>query len=1547
MDSKNIIEFIKKTYPKVIFTPFKFQKTKSIGFIINDNSFVIGYINKDGNMSKLIEPVDLNNYDIDVYSIIANLPIVNGFSNDDKQKLMKLFTKIPNGSKSENTKIVDELNKRILDLESDKSKLNSDYKILYDGKSNDIILVKQEYDEKIKSITAQYNQLQNQLEECKKTVVDQKEAILKGINQYKDEMKKYIESKDLKINDLEKIHEQWLLEKEKLEKQLNLLLESEKEKVTKLNEKQSTVTDSLTTIDEKTQMVSKLEESIKDIKAELSNIKGELTKSNMQVDLLNGYKSRCKDKILNEKDQIIQAIKDYNSKWVSWSENIKTDAIDFKRKLLKELELAKSNLKGVLNHQVEKGDMSSVEVKRLKQNITDIETELNKTINEQLIQLSAKDEEIKILKLAKEKQDEKINSLINQIEILSKEKDAQEIKLNKEMELLNQKQIELEKLGRESGSGYEDEKKKWQEERSQIQEELKKTKEELNDIKGKLDGLRSEHEKLIKQYEEQSGSSKKETGDKLDVLEKELLDNKAQFEKTKVEYEKLKEELNNSKAEWEKKKSELEKSNQDLQSAKTDFEKSQKSFVDEKKILEEELKKTKEELNDIKGKLDGLRTEHEKLTKQYEEQSGSSKKETGDKLDVLEKELLDNKAQFEKTKVEYEKLKEELNNSKAEWEKKKSELEKSNQDLQSAKTDFEKSQKSFVDEKKILEDELTNIKKELNDTKEEWNKGKEEWKVLYEKYNKESGESKKQLEDQLQSLQKELEETKTKIKSSKDEYEKTKSELESLYEKTKGELGVEKERVKELENSLKEKSGVGKTNLEKEILELKSTIKERDDLIAKLNENIKTLNSKMDVLIKEKDDEIKLLTKQRDDLSSENSNKSLEINNLASNLKTSNDKLIDLQKQLDQVNLLLKKNNNTKIETRIDYDNCYSVITNFVALNNIFFRKQEIIKKLDAILSSNKGMENLSEELKKSIKQNFEKVKSEITKHIKFLNLSEYIKSSNFELLKNKATRSKVPESFCSDISNLLQYWEANKKVYREQDFKLMNIYEDLSGAVRIYIRIKPLIGSEIKKQVVSLKTVENKKIKYLNVNCSGNSNTKYKDPKTFGEFFGIFEKDYSNLDIFTGIKGSVPIEKTLKVNFDNLIESTESISPGLYHSFKQIEDGYSIVLFGYGASGSGKTHSLLGDKTTPGVLHYGLANLENVSNIKVKNMFELYCNVSKINYNNRQVSGSIYNLVNSISELKEFQKDESSDFKSKIPNYINLTNLKVENLTELTSVINNYRVSKNRIRKTPNNPESSRSHLYCVFEIKFTNNKIGYVTIVDTAGRESPMDIFNMFIDTSKTKLQSVMAPAPVGGVGNIEKNMVALYKKEYKPADVFSNLNESFYINETLNHLVYYFNTKMGKQVKVIAQEKDIQENVVYNIKNYFVSPKTEIASINPNNNSLMIPILNFLDNLSKTSSKTDWKPTKFITLCCVRQEESYCDQTMETINFADSIYNITKSTTDNVTKSTTDNVTKSTTNNVTKSTTNNVTKSTTNASEDVKNKPYSRTGFSKLTL
>jgi hypothetical protein len=164
-------------------------------------------------------------------------------------------------------------------------------------------------------------------------------------------------------------------------------------------------------------------------------------------------------------------------------------------------------------------------------------------------------------------------------------------------------------------------------------------------------------------------------------------------------------------------------------------------------------------------------------------------------------------------------------------------------------------------------------------------------------------------------------------------------------------------------------------------------------------------------------------------------------------------------------------------------------------------------------------------------------------------------------------------------------------------------------------------------------------------------------------------------------------------------------------------------------------------------------------------------------------------------------------------------------------------------------------------------------------AGRESPTNIFNMFIDTSKTKLQSVMAPPPVGGVQNIQKNMFPQYTTQYRSEDIFDILKEGFYTNETLNHLIYYLNKKNGKTIDTPRQPVDNRYNVTYKIDHFFVQPKDEEANIDTINNCLTIPILKFLDNVSSKHSG-EWKPTKFILLGCVRQELQYCDQTVETL-------------------------------------------------------------------
>ena len=1054
MDSSSIIDYIKKTYPKIVFQPFKFQQTRALAFILSNDNLVIGFINKNGVLCKLIEPIDIKELSSnDFREIVEKLPVVKGFTDQDKQKLIKLFEKREDTiSKKEHEKIVDELKSYINKKEKELSETDK-YKALFDSKSNEIILIENKYEEKIKDINDQYNQVVSKLQECSKQIIDQNEAILEGINQHKQSVKEFIASKDLKIEELEKIHEQDIQEKRNLQENLDNILGNEKRSLELIESNKDLISDYDIKLKEKVNIINDLESSIEKIRAELDDSKKELDKSDLQNKLLQGYKSRCSEKIIKEKSDIIDAIQKYNDMWLSWVEKSRFDIQEQKRKLIEDFKKAKDNLQNTLESQIQESNMSSKEVQLLKQNIKDIEMSLNKTINEQLIELSKKEDALK----------------------------------EKEQEI--------------------------------------------------------------------------------------------------------------------------------------------SSFLSEKSQLESTLK----------------------------------------------------------------------------------EKEKS----------FQEKEKSF------------------------------------------------------------------------EEQEKSFQETESK------------------------------------------------------------LNNK--------------------------------IYNYESNI------IPKLKSDLGELNILLEKNRNTPIESKIDYDDCYSIVSNFVSLNNIFYRKQEIIRKLDDIISNNLSyFRNLNESTKTLVKSDFEKVKTEINNHIKFLNLQDYIDSPNFEYLKSKATRSRVPDTYCNDLKNLLEYWEVNKLLYRNQDVQLTNIYENLSGAIRTYKRIKPLINKERAKSSIEIRTIEKKKIKGLTIDCSSVPNTKYKESLYFGEFYGIFEEDFTNLDVYTGQRGTVIQDpKSLIVNINDIIESSDTISPGLYTAFRQVEQGYSIVLFGYGVSGSGKTFSLIGSKGNPGILHYGLANLENVTNIRLKYAFEQY--YDKINFNNRKVSGLIHNLINKISQFKDVSVDETNVFEKRIPNYIDLKSLKIEDIYSLTDIIEKYRIEKKRIKSTPNNPVSSRSALYLVFEITFNNGTRGFITIVDMAGRESPVDIFNTFIDTNKTSLASVMAPPPVGGVVNIEKNIKEEYKSIYTPETILNILNEGFYINENINHLVYYFNMKNGVKIPTPKQKLDERYNVIYNLKNYFVQPQDEEKMIDNINNSLQIPILKFLDNLpSKKSDTPDsvWKPTKFITLCCIRQEADYCDQTMETVEFANNI-------------------------------------------------------------
>jgi hypothetical protein len=156
-------------------------------------------------------------------------------------------------------------------------------------------------------------------------------------------------------------------------------------------------------------------------------------------------------------------------------------------------------------------------------------------------------------------------------------------------------------------------------------------------------------------------------------------------------------------------------------------------------------------------------------------------------------------------------------------------------------------------------------------------------------------------------------------------------------------------------------------------------------------------------------------------------------------------------------------------------------------------------------------------------------------------------------------------------------------------------------------------------------------------------------------------------------------------------------------------------------------------------------------------------------------------------------------------------------------------------------------------------------------AGRESPNNIKETYF-----KDQSISLLLTQNSYKNMDKEEFNTRKQILK---------EGIYINESINHLKYYFNKKnsvnfVKEQIKVTGTDFNN-----YDQNKYIINPQ------NPDTDKTKIcctiPILNMLNELSGyKEDDQNYLPTKFITLVCVRQEPSYCDQILETLDFANQI-------------------------------------------------------------
>ena len=230
---------------------------------------------------------------------------------------------------------------------------------------------------------------------------------------------------------------------------------------------------------------------------------------------------------------------------------------------------------------------------------------------------------------------------------------------------------------------------------------------------------------------------------------------------------------------------------------------------------------------------------------------------------------------------------------------------------------------------------------------------------------------------------------------------------------------------------------------------------------------------------------------------------------------------------------------------------------------------------------------------------------------------------------------------------------------------------------VIIYVRKRPLLQKEINNNEKDIIDIKSNKLLTLNetkldlMSCKKNKEHNY-------IFDRIFDTNSTNQHIYNNI---------LKNDINKLLEGT------------------SILSFSYGATGSGKTHTIIGTKDEPGL--YQLSMQDILNKIKYTN-YRLSITCFEI-YNNQ-----IYDIFNNKNKLNGYENSYGSYI---IPNLVEKKIHNIDNFITQLEIYMKYRT----IEETNNNDQSSRSHT--IFNIILRNqNKMSKLIFVDLAGNERGM---------------------------------------------------------------------------------------------------------------------------------------------------------------------------------------------------------------------------------
>lgn len=801
------------------------------------------------------------------------------------------------------------------------------------------------------------------------------------------------------------------------------------------------------------------------------------------------------------------------------------------------------------------------------------------------------------------------------------------------------------------------------------------------------------------------------------------------------------------------------------------------------------------QIEELRQELERLKRENilnvERLTAELEEIKREKQQQSNEKAGInLQKlELETQLSRLRTQKTELERLKERKQIADQE---EKSRLETELNKLRTQKAELERlkeeKQGEYQEEKTRLETQINELKSknpqlltQINDISAKLRSLQQE----KERKQMEDQEEKSRLQRELETLKNEKE---RKQREDKTEFERLKNQLGVLI-KQKEELNINKQLTEQRKSDIERELILSKSNIaeiEKQLKALNNQKREREEKDEKQKRERMDLQSdfktKMEIINKARE-ELLLLQEQKEKQykQREEKLKKTEETKIGFSSKSREQILKDTEEFIK--NIKINRENNINNITKMIGGNIVDIrkliyelkiYINLVINNSVMLRLLSLPK--DKLLGIEKdfnvNIKEYSGLLSATIYFVYTEIPEEILKLFKIkLNVVEYDK-----LKKLIEIDTEKYNEYCGskcDTNNYIQNTTLMAYIFKiiKNITDLTTEYDNLINYIifltkkfidmnETFNRFMNLVNEEMKNKLTTLHNENNSVITYLKIRADDGINKRfnlkydlkkqiiamnYTDeqiPYYILEEGKMKDIDYSKIPDYKRTYFYGPFTRIFTQEKNNKIIASEAIEI----TNKLVEEK-PVMLIGYGASGSGKTSTLIYANYKNGrgenIVENGILIdiLSNVNNKKLKKytdmileVFELSNynveNPLEINENYHKTKTNTYDFI--YKENKWVLAKESIDYNiGKLYNQQDEKKIQFTNRQDFGFILRELVENDRHIKPTTNNPVSSRSHIILLLKLKTAKESIDYTPLIvcDFAGVENKFDCDNIDI--------------------------------------------------------------------------------------------------------------------------------------------------------------------------------------------------------------------------